>query len=82
MKIRFLLIAATLVMALGLVGITLTLAQDPIPSPDAQTESDREAAAAEIKPAVRLHADIVVGAVQRQRVRARLPHRGRARDII
>ena len=46
MKIRFLLIAATLVMALGLVGITLTLAQDAVPSPDAPTESEREAAAA------------------------------------
>ena len=46
MKVRFLLIATTLVIALGLVGITLTLAQDAIPAPDAQTESDREAAAA------------------------------------
>ena len=46
MTVRFLLIAGILALALGLVGITLTLAQDTVPDDPGQSESEREVAAA------------------------------------
>lgn len=46
MTVRFLLIAGILAVALGLVGITLTLAQEGIPAVPGQSESEREVAAA------------------------------------
>ncbi|MEZ4541156.1 MAG: hypothetical protein R3C43_14385 [Chloroflexota bacterium] len=46
MKFRILTIVAAMSLALGLVGITLALAQDGAPAPAAPTEAEREAAAA------------------------------------
>ena len=46
MKFRILTIVGVMALALGLVGITLALAQDGAPAPTAPTEAEREAAAA------------------------------------